>query len=110
MTTTRDPIDEAALILVRALLADLEAGRVFVTKLAGGDKSEGALALEWAYAAAPAEGAQDAPQGPPAPAPAPLATRGINCPECRSGRVYVDDVSGNVCEECCHEWRSDLVR
>lgn len=80
----RDPIDQAALELLRPLLADLEAGRVFITRLGAADARSGRLSLRWKEAEAPVdEPASDLGQ-------ALRHAAGLPCPECGATLVALE--------------------
>lgn len=99
----RAPIDDAALLVLRPLLRDLEAGRVVVTSLQAGDDEHQAIALSWRRE-----------QGEPQPAepeglerrfahlqPPPRAPASNACPQCGSPLLDMGGVV--VCHSCAYE-------
>ena len=104
----RAPIDEAALLLLRPLLDDLQGGRVLVTTLQAGDDRDCSIALAWRLVE-PEVAAHD-PTWASAPVPADevaevaAAARaaGPHCPACGSSRL-VETNTGHTCAECCRD-------
>lgn len=90
---TRAPLDEAALVLLRSTLADLEAGKIIVTELRGDDGPAAlGLRLRWLVnGAAPA----------PATTTATPARAGETCPACGAARL-LPITGGPFCPACGH--------
>ena len=93
----RAPIDQATLLFLRPLLADLEAGRVVVTTLHAGDDSDRSFVCSWREAAPEETAAAAAPAIPDGVARV-LPGRSRGCPDC--GAELRELGNDRVCTHC----------
>lgn len=97
----RAPIDAAALVILRELVADLQAGRAVVVGLTAEHDTERALAVKWREAE-PGEVAEAAPLEEPAPTAAPAPQGPKPCPQCGHAETWLTQHNTLVCPACGH--------
>jgi hypothetical protein len=94
MTRERDPIDVAAMVVLRRVLEDLEAGRIGVLELAVHDSDRLGLALRWGEQAGPLASPSSSSSSSPL-----TSSSGPTCPDCHSTNVavFADEIGCNAC-------------
>lgn len=101
--TTTTATEQAALLVLRQLVADIEAGVVGVVAQASADGPEGcSLTVRWAAIDKVVERAP-APTAPPPP----TTTTGPVCSACGPGPTRRFDDGAVGCLRCGAEWRPD---